>query len=108
VNPGSVINAGVQIAGTGFYQVTWGYMVTGSNNTFTLEVNGVGSATRALEVNGQTLLGSITIMSSITNIVQVTVNPTILRVVNTNGNATLRTAANDTNIVAYLAIIKLQ
>ncbi len=103
VNPGSTVNAGVRIASTGFYQVTWGYTVMGGTPQFTLEVNGVVSATNVLQANGQTIMGSLT------NIVQVTVNPTTLTVVNTGGaNASIRNAGNNTNIVAYLTIIKLQ
>jgi len=103
---------GVQIADTGFYQVTFGVApklpLLTLAGAFQLKVNGVNTVPNTVEFG---LIASVSALYSETVIVNVTVNPSTLTLVNESSTAV--SLQNITGTAgggpgAYITILKLQ
>jgi hypothetical protein len=105
----------IQIADTGYYQLTLGVMVsstspTSSTTNFQLIVNGVATPT-PYSLAPATTLGAPGIMDVVSFILQVTTNPTTITLRNTSGigvNLNNVTATAAGRAAAYITIQKLQ
>jgi hypothetical protein len=96
------INGNVQVADTGYYQLTFGiYSGDGTTIPFEAQLNGVPDTTRSIVTR---ILGT---MANMSVIVQITVNPTTIALVN-EGGATFTFLTTSTRTpVAFMTVIKL-
>jgi hypothetical protein len=107
----------IEIADTGWYQVTFGFMTTASNAIFDLEtsitlVSGyspVPFGPNLAIINSSTGLFASNIMQGLTLILQVTTNPTYIQIINTTGGSvTLENGSGSgCSSLAYITIVKI-
>jgi hypothetical protein len=106
----SIVNSGtataaINIADTGYYQITYGVSAASGFSIFALSVGGVTSAQQTLQTSAAT--GQLT---AATCIVQVASNPTQVALVNSTGaSVTLQNFSGTSNtILAFITITKVR
>jgi hypothetical protein len=106
----SIVNSGtstaaINVADTGFYQITYGVSVNSGNAVVKLQLNAAAVlAQQTIQTSAAT--GQLT---TATCIVQITTNPTTVQLVNITGSSiTLQNpAGTSTSVLAFMSIIKL-
>lgn len=108
----SIVNSGtssaaIQVADTGFYQVTYGVSVGAPNTIWQIKLGGAGGPS----VGQQTLqtAGLSAQLTTATCIVEVTANPTTVGLQNISGASELLQNNNtsESSVVAFICILKL-
>jgi hypothetical protein len=108
VTPASA-TTGIQIADTGFYQVTFGVGTVAEGTIWGLSLNGAAVTAQNTLQTAITSGGGVTTgVMSMTVIINATVNPTTVRIFSVSGAATVNSpGAVATAVAAYMTIIKL-
>jgi hypothetical protein len=106
----SIVNSGtstaaINIANSGFYQVTFGVSVSSGNALFGITVNGAAvPVQQTFQTSAAT--GQLTAMSCI---IQVTANPTTVGLQNVTGSSVIlqNFSGTSNSVLAFISIIKL-
>jgi hypothetical protein len=114
VNPGvsaavgGGTGAGIRVADTGFYQVTWGVSTGTANSKWVIELN-AGGVTNPLILP----IATTNQLSTMSTIIQITVNPTIIYLV-PNATATISSSGGGGGILnapfaplCFVTVVKL-